>query len=169
MNTSTNEPDLTGAQSEVRNPEVSYDATDLSARGVVLFLVFLAIGGVLITLATWGVYKYIAGAAGPNPVAGPMAASRQSLRKEGVDPALKFPPPQLQADPVADMNRFREREEQILNSYGWVDQANGKVRIPIERAIDLMATAGLPVRPNAPSSSPEAGSPAGNPTNRGTQ
>lgn len=150
MNTSTNEPDLTRPEAEVRNPEVGYDTSDLSARGVLLFLAFLAIGGVLLTAATWGVYKYIARAVGPNPVAGPMNASQQELRKEGADPSLKFPSPRLQADPGADFNRFREREQEILNSYGWVDQANGKVRIPIERAIDQIAAAGLPVRPNVP-------------------
>jgi len=171
MNTSTNEPDLPGVQPEVHNPEVSYDTTDLSARGVVFFLIFLAIGGVLVTGATWGVYKYIARAvAGPNPIAGPMAASRQELRSEGVDPALRFPPPQLQADPVADFNRFHEREQEILNSYGWVDQANGKVRIPIERAIDQVAATGLPVRPNVPAVSPGAARASGTQeTSRGTQ
>ena len=28
---------------------------------------------------------------------------------------------------------------EILNSYGWVDQANGVARIPIDRAMDLVA------------------------------
>jgi hypothetical protein len=163
MNMSTNEPNLTGLEPEVRNPEVAYDPTDLSARGVVLFLVFLAIGGILITAVTWGLYKYIAVAVGPNPVAGPIGASRQRLIREGADPASKFPAPRLQADPVADMNRFREREEQILNSYGWVEEADGRVHIPIERAIDLLATAGLPVRP-----SPEPAS-INQPENRGAQ
>ena len=41
------------------------------------------------------------------------------------------------------------QEEQTLNSYGWVDQQAGVVRIPIDRAMDLLAQRGLPTRPQA--------------------
>ncbi len=37
-------------------------------------------------------------------------------------------------------------EEKTLYSYGWVDET-GTVRIPIERAMDLIVQRGLPVRP----------------------
>src|SRR5208282_5249649 len=33
-----------------------------------------------------------------------------------------------------------------LHSYGWVDEKAGTVRIPIERAMDLLVQRGLPVR-----------------------
>jgi hypothetical protein len=33
-----------------------------------------------------------------------------------------------------------------LQSYGWIDQQKGVVRIPIERAMELTAERGLPVR-----------------------
>jgi len=32
---------------------------------------------------------------------------------------------------------LRERQEQRLHSYGWVDKEKGTVHIPIERAVDL--------------------------------
>ena len=38
-------------------------------------------------------------------------------------------------------------EEKTLYSYGWVDEKAGTVRIPIERAMDLLVQRGLPVRP----------------------
>jgi hypothetical protein len=37
-------------------------------------------------------------------------------------------------------------EEAVLSSYGWVDQENGVVRIPIREAIDLQIEQGLPSR-----------------------
>jgi len=37
-------------------------------------------------------------------------------------------------------------EEQKLASYDWVDQKAGTLRIPIDRAMDLVAQRGLPVR-----------------------
>ena len=41
------------------------------------------------------------------------------------------------------------QEEQTLHSYGWVDQQAGVVRIPIDRAMELLAQRGLPTRPQA--------------------
>jgi hypothetical protein len=158
MSSNMNEPDLTPEPQEIRNPEVSYDATDLSVRAVIVFLVFLALGGIIITASMWGLYKYLASDRySPPPTIRPVGTSSQQLTKVGVDPALKFPPPRLQPDPAADLNKFRVREEEILNGYGWVDRANGKVHIPIEQAIDLVAQVGLPVRPSNPTASTGAG------------
>ena len=43
------------------------------------------------------------------------------------------------------------REDLLLDNYSWVDRAQGKVRIPIERAMELIAQRGLPVAPAADS------------------
>ena len=50
--------------------------------------------------------------------------------------------PRLQADPRADLATQRAAEERRLASYGWVDPAAERVRIPIGRAMDLMLTRG---------------------------
>jgi hypothetical protein len=39
-----------------------------------------------------------------------------------------------------------EQVMQHLSTYGWVDRQNGTARIPIERAMDIIAEQGLPVR-----------------------
>ena len=44
------------------------------------------------------------------------------------------------------MNKLKAENEEILSSYGWVDQNNGVVRVPIQTAIDQVAQKGLPVR-----------------------
>jgi len=130
------------------NPEVTYEREDLSARAVVMFLVFLAVGGLLITAGMWGLYRYIAGNRfQPNPAPATTQAEVQAI-------VGKFPQPRLQVNPVADMNALREQEEQTLNSYGWTDQANGKVHIPIEQAMDLVAATGLPVRSSTEADAP---------------
>jgi len=54
------------------------------------------------------------------------------------------PEPRLQLNAPLDLKRLREQEDAVLNSYGWIDKSNGTVRIPIERAIDLLAQRGLP-------------------------
>ena len=68
----------------------------------------------------------------------------------------------LQADPVADMVRFAKEEETSLTSYAWVDRSAGVVRIPVDRAIDIVAERGLPVPPPLPAAaaSPATAGPA---------
>ena len=60
------------------------------------------------------------------------------------------PEPRLQDAPAIDLEVFREREEKRLSTYGWIDRANGVVRIPIERAMELVAREGLPERDAKP-------------------
>jgi hypothetical protein len=59
-----------------------------------------------------------------------------------------FPTPRVQTDDgnqdVADLHA---REDLLLDNYTWVDQSQGKVRIPIERAMQIIAQKGLPVAP----------------------
>jgi hypothetical protein len=44
------------------------------------------------------------------------------------------------------LQQLREAESAKLNSYGWIDKSTGVVRIPIDRAMDLLAQRGLLAR-----------------------
>jgi len=67
-------------------------------------------------------------------------------------PLTRLPAPSLELDDGhADYLALRQQQSEKLNSYGWVDRSNGIVRIPIDRAMDLIASRGLPAAPtNAP-------------------
>ncbi len=56
------------------------------------------------------------------------------------------PQPRLQADPPAENARSAAAERAILESYAWIDRDAGIVRIPVERALELVLEEGLPVR-----------------------
>lgn len=58
--------------------------------------------------------------------------------------ARPFPQPRLQIAPARELRKLRAEEDAVLSSYAWVDRANGVVRIPIARAIDLLVERGLP-------------------------
>ena len=49
------------------------------------------------------------------------------------------PKPRLQIAPRLDLAQKRKAEDEALNSYAWIDRSAGTVRIPIDRAIDLLA------------------------------
>ena len=48
-------------------------------------------------------------------------------------------PVALQPDPAHDIAAFRAQKRQWLGTYGWVDREHGIARIPIERAMALLA------------------------------
>src|SRR6201987_871393 len=58
-----------------------------------------------------------------------------------------FPKPVLEYSERAPFRDILAKQDRTLESYDWVDQQNGVVRIPIERAMDLIAERGLPVVP----------------------
>jgi hypothetical protein len=53
------------------------------------------------------------------------------------------PGPRLQADPSAELELYNAAQEEMLSGYGWVDEAGGVARVPIDRAIDLALERGL--------------------------
>jgi hypothetical protein len=56
----------------------------------------------------------------------------------------EFPQPRLEVKPGANLAELRAAEESDLNSYGWVDRNTRTVRIPIDRAMQLILERGLP-------------------------
>ncbi len=73
----------------------------------------------------------------------------------------RLPPlPRLQTTPNSDLEAFRASEDQVLTSYAWVDQEKGIVRLPIARAIELLAERGLPPAGPAPAASDAPAPPA---------
>jgi hypothetical protein len=55
------------------------------------------------------------------------------------------PEPRLQAFPAKDLASFKQKQEAAATTYGWVDKNNGIVRVPVDRAIDMVMTKGVQV------------------------
>jgi hypothetical protein len=121
-------------------PIPKHERRDVSIR----FMAYVVAGLSLLTLAGMGVSWWYLGAvqeeerAAERPVP-PLAATLPEVPPE----------PRLQVTPAADLATVREREDAILNNYGWIDRKSGLVRIPIDRAIEVLAERGLPARPEA--------------------
>jgi len=56
------------------------------------------------------------------------------------------PAPRLQVEAHKDLTSYLKDQQETLDTYGWIDQKAGVVRIPIDRAMDLLLEKGLPVR-----------------------
>lgn len=61
-------------------------------------------------------------------------------------PGTLPPGPNLQANPNRDYADYARQQREGVESYGWVDPAMGIVRVPVERALELVLEEGLPTR-----------------------
>ncbi len=134
-----------------QNEEVEFEQEDLGARPILIFLVSLTVFCVLVALLVRGLYSYLDAYENRH-----QSVQNPLVQGTKADPRLvepgdiaKFPQPRLETNETIEINKFRLQEEQTLNSYGWVDQEAGVVRIPIDRAMELIAQRGLPTRPQA--------------------
>jgi len=50
----------------------------------------------------------------------------------------QMPSPPLQSAPVRDLAALREEKHAMLSEYRWLDRDKGVVRVPIERAMELL-------------------------------
>lgn len=124
-----------------------YERRDLNPRVVGFFLLGLTAGiGIVLLLTAWLFGVFDARAARRDVPPSPLAVGRP------------IPPePRLLVTPGKELKAVWGAEDAVLNSYGWVDQKAGIVRIPIDRAMDLLAERGLPVRKRAAETPGKAG------------
>src|SRR5437764_125754 len=125
------------APPDLSRPENRHEHRDVNVWALYKFGIALAVLCVLSLGLLFGLYRYfVSREGGPRP-----------HDQVNVD-ARRLPPmPRLQSAPITDLGDMRAAEDQILTGYGWVDQPRGVVRIPIDRAMDLLAQRGLPTRP----------------------
>jgi hypothetical protein len=113
-----------------------HEASDVRLRPLLISGLSLAALAGLSLLAMWLLFDYM--------------ADRQARLEVALSPvfeARQLPPePRLQVSPRHDLREILTNEMEMLHTYGWVDRQAGIVRIPIERAIDLVAERGLPAR-----------------------
>jgi hypothetical protein len=148
----------------LRNPQVDYERSDLSARGIVLFLVGLFVAGFFIELVLWGMFHFMARteALFPHPQVNPMLQAEQAKKAPPAPgtrsvlqnaPAVNlnvFPEPRLQTNDAGEMRQFVDSEQALLNATQPFADSSGAIHIPISLAMQEIVDRGLPVRPNAP-------------------
>jgi hypothetical protein len=141
-----------------------YEASDVKVTGIVVFLVSLAIFVVVAAVLSYGIGYAIFAHLGKEDVQdygkrnkwtktvdvrtlGDLA-SNPEMQNKILQSTEQFPQPRLQIDDgnqeIADLHA---KEDLLLENYSWVDKSQGKVRIPIELAMELVAKQGLPLTP----------------------
>jgi hypothetical protein len=124
---------------EVRGPAAGrgYEPTDISVKTIALILLgFAIVSAMSIALVLW-LYPLL-----------------QRHAMEGVQPpsvieTANLPPPviHLQAQPLLDIAALHQREDAVLDHYGWVDKAQGIAHIPIDEAMRWVVGKSLDAEP----------------------
>jgi len=151
-----------GPKPEEIDTSSGYELSDVRVTGIVVFLTALAIFVAVTGILCYGIGKVINAQLnkedGPNSKWTKTAEVRElgnlpsspALQNKMAELTQQFPEPRLQTDngnqDVADLHA---REDLLLENYTRVDGKPGTVRIPIERAMELVAQRGLPVAPAA--------------------
>ena len=132
------------------NAEVGYDHSDLSVRGIIIFLVGVGIAGVLAQIVIYGMFvgaKRFAPYAAANPMAVQEPISpAPPLQNAGPQSVANFPEPRLQTDDTADMSKFLLREQMELHPSKPYRAPDGTIHISINDAMAIIAQRGLPTR-----------------------
>jgi hypothetical protein len=132
-----------------------FEREDVSTKPLFGFLVGLVVTGVLVYYVIWGMFHFMDAYARKHQQSkSPMVQMQPETREPDTAQTHEkiqqvFPQPRLEDSETTEINDFRYQQDETLASYGWVDQSGGVVRIPIDRAMQLIAQRGLPTIPQA--------------------
>lgn len=113
---------------QMPNGQGGHERRDVTFKPLLIAAAVLVIALLVAVVGMERLFDYLAAReASRSEPASPLAGSRRDAP----------PDPRLQTEPLEDLQALREREQSVLDSYGWVDREGGVVRIPIERAIEL--------------------------------
>lgn len=113
-----------------------HELSDLHPSRIALFGVALAVIIVAVLLVAYALFqRFQTEESRARPLPSPLSYTQEPT-----------PEPRLEVNPGVELKALRAEEDEALKSYGWIDRDRGIVRMPIDRAIDVLAEKGLPVR-----------------------
>jgi hypothetical protein len=118
--------------------DVHHEESDVNIRAVLGFGAGLIVVTAVVYVFIFGLFKYFDARENVKGVAEYPLAAAEGRREP--------PEPRLQTNPRQDFADLRAKEDELLESYGWVDKNAGIVRIPIDAAMKLTLERGLPTR-----------------------
>ena len=107
-----------------------HETSEVSVRLIVVSLAFLAVFTAAVCLLVVGIFRYF-------------HATYQADAAERAQPVVP-PTPRIEVAPWEEYQRLKVEEDHILGTYAWVNKETGVVRVPIDRAIDMLSAKGLP-------------------------
>ena len=115
------------------NPKVDHERKDINARTVTATGVGFGLLTVAVGFGMWFIFDhFLKREAGRSALPPPLSAEAPTAPPE----------PRLQASPPVDLKTMRQEEDMVLKNYAWIDPDGGVVRVPSDRAMEMMVQRG---------------------------
>jgi hypothetical protein len=129
------------------NKDVAFETSDIDTRTILSYMFYLALSVIAAFVASVFIFRFTTN----------LAVDSRSLPppvRQGVGPTIP-PEPRLQGvpgtnDPQQDMRNMLKEDVDANEKLGWIDRSAGIAQIPVEEAMKIIATKGLPVVLPAP-------------------
>jgi hypothetical protein len=113
----------------------------ISYSGILWFVVILTITTIVCQVLMWGLFAVLRDRESSQDLARSPLAAPQGQAPPGPN-LIAILPGSVHGEPQS-LKEFRDKENAILTTYGWADRNTGTVRIPIDRAKELVLEKGL--------------------------
>jgi hypothetical protein len=148
-NASAGEVPHAGHDHQSLDLDVARDTTDVDVRALVGFAVGLMVVSAVVMVLMYGLFRYFTREAAQNdpPVSRLARPPVEMPRSTAGNPFFgQAQGPQLITHEPSVLAKQRKTEQDVLDSYGWVDQKSAIARMPISEAKKLILQRGLPAR-----------------------
>ncbi len=108
-----------------------HEQSEVSVKLIVASLAFLAVATAIVFALVVGIFRYF-------------YTTYSTEEATRLSRPVVPPEPRIEVAPAEQIKDLHAREDHVLSTYAWVDKDGGKVRVPIDRAIDMLAAKGLP-------------------------
>lgn len=128
--------------------DVTFESTDINTRTILAYMFYLALAVVAAFLISVFVFRSLTKMAVESET--PQASIHQ-----GIGPTMP-PEPRLQGvpghttDPQLDLRNKLEADQAANEKLEWIDKQAGVAQIPVEEAMKIIVTKGLPAVPAPP-------------------
>jgi hypothetical protein len=114
-----------------------YEKRDVNIKGLFQFALWMAVVLAVTLVGMRLTFDFFKRVEPLGPTASPLVSPTARMIPPG---------PLLQVQPHQELQQYCRAQQQAVDTYAWVNQSSGVVRIPIDRAIELILERGLPAR-----------------------
>src|SRR5208282_1372611 len=127
------------------NTDVAFESSDINTRTILAYLFYLAVSVALAFIASVFIFRFTTRMAVDSDT--PMAPVHR-----GIGPTVPSAPylqgvPYSPDDPQLDLRNKREADEAANEVYAWTDKQAGIAQIPVDEAMKIIVSKGLPAVP----------------------
>jgi hypothetical protein len=127
------------------NADVAFESTDIDTRTILSYLFYLALSVVAAFVVSIFIFRFMSKMAADADT--PMAPVHRNIGPTMPPEPMLQGVPGHETDPQLDLRLKRAADEAGNEKYDWTDKQAGIARIPVEEAMKIIVSKGLPAVP----------------------